>query len=321
LLLASNNSKEVSYIDPIFFKVIMLKVVDLFAGCGGMSQGFQNAGYQIKAAFDNWEPAVNVYKMNFQHPVHLSDLSDEQVHNSIIALTPDVIIGGPPCQDFSNAGLRDESLGRASLTLSYAEIVTSSKPSFFVMENVCRITNTQVYKTITDLFRSVGYKLSCHKLDASYCGVPQARKRLFLVGHLNGDKDDFLAPYINELMSKKQMSIHDYLGESLGVEYYFRIPRSYTRRAVFSIYEPSVTIRGVERPIPKTYKKHSGDLVEIGPKVRTLTEIERSYIQTFPKSFKFDGTKSNLNQMIGNAVPVNMASLVAKAILNYIEKG
>jgi DNA (cytosine-5)-methyltransferase 1 len=299
----------------------MLKVVDLFAGCGGMSLGFQNVGYQIKSAFDNWEPAVNVYKKNFQHPIHLADLSDEKVQNDIITLKPDIIIGGPPCQDFSNAGPRDESLGRASLTLSYADIVTRSKPSFFVMENVCRVTNTEAYKKITEQFRNVGYKLSCHKLDASHCGVPQARKRLFLVGHLDADKDHFLTPFINELMSKNKMSIHDYLGDSLGVEYYFRIPRSYTRRAVFSIYEPSVTIRGVERPIPKTYKKHPGDLVEIGPKVRSLTEIERSYIQTFPESFKFEGTKTNLNQMIGNAVPVNMASLVAKAILNYIDKG
>jgi DNA (cytosine-5)-methyltransferase 1 len=295
----------------------MLNVVDLFSGCGGMSLGFKNSGYEIKAAFDHWEPAVNVYKQNFSHPIFKSDLSEQSVHEQISELNPELIIGGPPCQDFSDAGPRNESLGRASLTSSYADIVLKSKPKFFVMENVCRITNTNVYETIVERFRNAGYGLSCHKLDASYCGVPQARKRLFLVGHLNGT-DEFLEPFIKELLSKEKMSVHDYLGDSLGVEYYFRIPRSYTRRAVFSIYEPSVTIRGVERPIPKNYKKHPGDLVEIGPKVRSLTAIERSYIQTFPKSFKFEGTKSNLNQMIGNAVPVNMAALVAKAISNFI---
>jgi DNA (cytosine-5)-methyltransferase 1 len=296
----------------------MLNVVDLFSGCGGMSLGFHNSGYKILGGFDNWKPALNVYRNNFSHPVFEADLSNINVHMQISELAPELIIGGPPCQDFSDAGLRDESLGRASLTSSFAEIVTGSLPCFFIMENVCRITNTKTFKEVCEKFVKAGYGLSCHKLDASYCGVPQARKRLFLVGHLNGN-DNFLEPFINELLSKKRMTIHDYLGDSLGVEFYFRIPRSYTRRAVFSIYEPSVTIRGVERPIPKTYKKHPGDLVEIGPKVRSLSTIERSYIQTFPKSFKFEGTKSDLNQMIGNAVPVNMAELVSKALLNYIK--
>ena len=113
------------------------------------------------------------------------------------------------------------------------------------------------------------------------------------------------------------MSIYKYLGDSLGVEYYFRIHRSYKRRAVFSIHEPCVTIRGVDRPIPKTYKKHAGDLVEIGDKVRALTVEERSYIQTFPKNFKFKGTKSDLNLMIGNAVPVNLAKVIGDSISEY----
>ena len=86
---------------------------------------------------------------------------------------------------------------------------------------------------------------------------------------------------------------------------------------VFSIYEPCQTIRGVDRPIPKGYKGHPSDPVEIGPKVRALTILERSYVQTFPKSFKFDGNKGDLNLMIGNAVPVKLAEYVAVAIKKY----
>lgn len=295
----------------------MLRAIDLFCGCGGMSLGFESAGYNIVAAYDNWEPATSVYEKNFTHPCYKTDLSDNASHEQIRLMKPDLIMGGPPCQDFSDAGPRDESLGRASLTQSFADIVTKSIPTFFVMENVCRITNTNVYKNIVEQFRKAGYGLSEHKLDASYCGVPQARRRFFLIGHLNGS-DGFLSEFIERSISKKRMSIHDYLGDSLGIEYYFRIPRSYTRRAVFSVYEPSVTIRGVERPIPKNYKKHPGDLVDIGPKVRSLTVIERSYLQTFPESYVFEGTKSNLNQMIGNAVPVNLAKFVANAISSYI---
>lgn len=296
----------------------MLNTIDLFSGCGGLSLGFQNEGYNIIAAYDNWEPAIKVYEKNFNHKIEKADLASSIVHDSISQHRPDIIIGGPPCQDFSGAGLRDETLGRASLTMSFAEIILKSRPKFFLMENVCRVTNTNVFKEIVTKFKKAGYGLSSHKLDASYCGVPQARKRFFLVGHLSGS-DGFLDSIIPKLLSKEKMSIYDYLGDSLGVEYYFRIPRSYTRRAVFSIYEPSVTIRGVERPIPKGYKRHPGDLVEVGPKVRTLTILERSYIQTFPKTFCFDGTKSDLNQMIGNAVPVNMAALIGKAIKIYNE--
>jgi len=297
----------------------MLNTVDLFCGCGGMSLGFQNAGFNIIGAYDNWKPSISVYKKNFKHPVYEVDLQEEKLHEQIAGLKPDVIIGGPPCQDFSNAGPRNENLGRASLTNSFAEIVLKSRPSFFVMENVSRITKSVVYKRIIEQFKSAGYGLSPHTLDASYCGVPQARKRFFLIGHLYSE-DKFIETTIKNSISKKQMTIYDYLGDSLGVEFYFRIPRSYTRRAVFSIHEPCVTIRGVDRPIPNNYKMHPGDLVEIGPKVRALTILERSYIQTFPKSFIFQGNKSNLNQMIGNAVPVKLAEFVGNAIVDYICK-
>lgn len=291
-------------------------VVDLFSGCGGMSLGFQNAGYNIIAAYDSWLPAVKVYEENFTHPIHQVDLREEEVIESIINLNPQIIIGGPPCQDFSSAGHRDESLGRADLTTVFSEIIQKSKPEYFVMENVPRIQKSAILQNAIKLFKSEGYGLTEKVLNASYCGVPQTRKRYFLIGHLNGP-DNFLEKYIEKNLSAHPMSIYDYLGDTLGVEYYFRIPRSYNRRGVFSIYEPSVTIRGVERPIPKGYKKHPGDLVEIGPKVRSLTPIERSYIQTFPKDFKFKGSKTDLNLMIGNAVPVKLAEFVAKAIRDY----
>ncbi|MBA7633663.1 hypothetical protein ES703_41234 [subsurface metagenome] len=115
------------------------------------------------------------------------------------------------------------------------------------------------------------------------------------------------------------MTVYDYLGNDLGIKYYYRHPRSYKRRGVFSIYEPSPTIRGVNRPIPKGYKRHPGDAADVSGNVRPLSTIERSYIQTFPKNFVFKGNKSNLEQMIGNAVPVKLAEYIANSILEYIE--
>lgn len=296
-----------------------MRTVDLFCGCGGMSLGFQTAGFDIVAAYDNWKPAVNTYKKNFTHEIFQRDLSDYSVVEEIREKKPEIIIGGPPCQDFSSAGYRDESLGRATLSKTYTDIVTSAKPIYFVMENVPRIRMSETYKYVYSTMKNAGYGLTEKTIDASYCGVPQKRKRFFLIGCL-GAEDGFLDELLDEGLSDCPMTIYDYLGDSLGVEYYFRIPRSYSRRAVFSIYEPCQTIRGVDRPIPPNYKKHPQDPVEIGPLVRALTPKERSYMQTFPEEFIFEDNRTNTNQMIGNAVPVKLAEYVAKAILKYEER-
>ena len=300
-----------------------MKTIDLFCGCGGMSLGFKNAGFDIVAAFDNWEAAIDVYRKNFSHPAFCCDVSDADVHEKIVTYCPDVIIGGPPCQDFSTAGLMDEEIGRAQLTVIYSQIIAKAKPRFFVMENVARVYKSKAYETAMKVFKDSGYGLTTILLDASYCGVPQVRKRYFVIGELGG-KDSFLSEYLTNSLSSKPMTIHDYLGDSLGTEYYFRVPTNYSRRGVYSIYEPAVTVRGVDRPIPKGYKKHAKDPVEIGPLVRALTVKERSYLQTFPKDFVLEGSKTDLNQMIGNAVPVNLAKYVATALLCYkndIEQG
>ncbi|WP_338137945.1 DNA cytosine methyltransferase [Cylindrospermopsis raciborskii] len=296
----------------------MMKTVDLFAGCGGLSLGFQNVGFQILAAFDQWRAAVKVYRDNFKHPVYERDLGTQVGLEFIKDLKPQMIIGGPPCQDFSSAGKRDETLGRANLTISYAKIVVDTKPEWFVMENVERIVKSPILKEAILLFKEAGYGISYQVLDASFCGVPQSRKRFFLVGN-NQSPDNFLTPYLNKNQSGQPMTLFEYFGNSLGVEYYYRHPRSYARRGVFSIYEPSPTIRGVNRPIPKGYKKHDGDPIEISDQVRPLTTKERSLIQTFPKDFIFNGSKTDLEQMIGNAVPVKLAEYVANCINEYIK--
>jgi len=290
-----------------------MKVIDLFAGIGGLSAGFQNAGFEIVAAIDNWQAAMEIYQMNFNHDAFLMDLSQILDYQKFKDYQPDIIIGGPPCQDFSSAGKRDENLGRADLTIAFANIIAQVKPTWFVMENVERITKSITLQKALKIFKEAEYGLSYQILDASHCGVPQLRKRFFLVGLLSAP-DGFLDYYLNQYLTEKPMTIFDYLGHELGIEYYYRHPWSYKRRAIFSIYEPSPTIRGVNRPIPKGYKKHPGDAATITENVRPLTTIERSYLQTFPKGFKLKGTKSDLEQMIGNAVPIKLAEYVANKI-------
>lgn len=297
-----------------------MRVVDLFCGCGGLSLGFEKAGFDVIAAYDKWEAALHVYRQNFCHPAEDMDLTNE--HASAIAidlLSPDMIIGGPPCQDFSSAGKRDEDGGRGDLTVHYAHIVCMVRPKWFVMENVARIVKTQKLTDARDIFKRAGYGLSQHILDASFCGVPQKRKRFFLIGKLH-EQDGFMEPFINEGLTKKPMTMRDYFGDSLGIEYYYRHPRSYVRRGIFSIDEPSPTVRGVNRPMPSGYKIHANDPVKDKDGIRPLTTLERSYVQTFPKDFVFTGSKTDVEQMIGNAVPVNLAKFVGDSINRYLER-
>ncbi|MDE5757604.1 MAG: DNA cytosine methyltransferase, partial [Allobaculum sp.] len=297
-----------------------MRLVDLFCGCGGMSLGFQNAGFDILAAFDNWKPAVNIYHNNFSHPVYEMDLMSQNAEQIISNLKPDIIIGGPPCQDFSISGKRDFEGKRANLTTRFSELISKIKPAWFVMENVYNIEKSAILPAAIKRFKDAGYGLTARVLDASYCGVPQSRKRYFLIGHV-GDDDGFLNNTINSMLSNKPMTVFEYLGNSLNTEYYYMHPRNYSRRAVFSIYEPSATIRGINRPIPNNYKRHPADKSDITNNVRTLTTKERSYIQTFPESFVFEGAKTDVELAIGNAVPVNLANFIARCIISYILKG
>lgn len=164
-------------------------------------------------------------------------------------------------------------------------------------------------------FKKAGYGITKYIFDASLMGVPQMRKRCIVIGKI-GSEDNFLLPNLLSGLSKEKLTIRQYLGERFGSEYYYMHPRSYNRRAIFSIDEPSSTIRGVNRPIPPTYQIHNADKTSDTNKVISLGFKERSLIQTFPESFEFVGSKSEIEQQIGNAVPVKMAEYVAKIIIN-----
>lgn len=293
----------------------MPKAIDLFCGCGGLSLGFQKAGFEIVRAFDNWGKAINVYNANFSD--HEAELKDayEIIPEYLKEFQPDIIIGGPPCQDYSSAGKQDETKGRANLTIRFAELVCGVKTKWFVMENVDRILKSETLPKAIKLFKQAGYGLSQVVLDASLCGAPQKRKRYFMIGKL-GSADGVFEDFLLKDVASENMTIRDYLGDEFGTDYYYRHPRSYSRRGIFSIDEPSPTVRGVNRPIPATYNVHPGDATQDLSLVRALTTLERARIQTFPKSFIFEGNKTDLEQMIGNAVPVELAAYVGRHVLD-----
>jgi DNA (cytosine-5)-methyltransferase 1 len=291
-------------------------IADLFCGVGGLSLGFEKAGLKISVAIDNWEEALEIYNSNFNHKSIKLDLSDHVSTAEFLSENNiNAIIGGPPCQDFSHAGKRNEGL-RADLTASFAKVVATVKPLFFVMENVARTAKSKTYATARDIFKNSGYGLTEVILDASLCGVPQKRKRFFCIGILDAD-DNIVLSKINSMLSTKPMTMRDYFGKSLDTDFYYRHPRNYSRRAIYSLDEPSATIRGVNRPIPPNYPGHSADANDFRS-ARPLTTKERSQVQTFPENFEWIGSKTNIEQMIGNAVPVNLAMFVATAVKDIL---
>lgn len=298
-----------------------MRTVDLFCGCGGLSLGFQKCGYEIAGAFDIWQPAIDCYTSNFNHKAVKLDLSKKNIALRIIRpLNPSVIIGGPPCQDFSSAGARQEG-DRANLTISFAKIVKSLKPKYFVMENVSRAKSSMAYAEARKLFKEAGYGLTEQVLDASKCGVPQRRKRFFCIGALRA-ADGFLDNQLIARQSVLPLTMREFYiknGYNLPFEHYYRHPRSYSRRAIFSVDEPAPTIRGVNRPKPPDYREHPCDSAH-PDNVSSLTTTQRALLQTFPPSFKFGDNQAIAEQLIGNAVPVNLASYVAKALLSYENK-
>lgn len=173
-------------------------VLDLFCGCGGLSQGFLDAGFNVVLGIDNWKDAVETYKFNHKNSdaicADLSTLSPEEVKTRINGSKIDVIIGGPPCQGFSIAGKRIMEDKRNELYKSFVRMVAYFKPKAFVLENVPNILSIgggAVKDSIIDDFSSLGYNVVYKILLASDYGVPQNRRRAIFVGLRNGKEYNY----------------------------------------------------------------------------------------------------------------------------------
>lgn len=185
-------------------------VLDLFCGCGGLSLGFEEAGYNVLLGIDIWEDALKTYAYNHKHSktlcADMSTLLGEDVKDIIGDNSVDVIIGGPPCQGFSIAGKRIVNDDRNKLYKGFVRMVEYFKPKAFVMENVPNILSIgdgAVRETIINDFKSLGYTVETKVLTASDYGVPQNRRRAVFVGLTKGNFD-FDIPMVAEKVTTKE---------------------------------------------------------------------------------------------------------------------
>lgn len=218
-----------------------MKAVDIFAGAGGFSQGLVQAGVDVIGAFDNEPKALRMHAHNIPGrrsmlrgvgPVEAArrrsrhrhaDLMDLlAVIPDIADLRPDLIVGGPPCQPFSNSGKRKgDDDPRAVLTEAFGVVVSAVRPTYFAMENVENAKKARVYERCLRMLRHAGYGVSEVVVDMSHFGIGQRRERLIVMGAL-GEADGWADAYLAAERSERPMTVRDVLGDGIG-PVYFRI--------------------------------------------------------------------------------------------------
>lgn len=230
-----------------------LKILDLFCGCGGLSLGFEMAGFEVKLAIDNWEDALVTYRNNRSKAKTLNAdlliLDPTQVDKKFHIKNVDVIIGGPPCQGFSVAGKRIIDDERNKLYKSFVRFVKYCKPKAFVMENVPNILSIGegvVREAIIKDFSQLGYKITYKVLLAADYGVPQNRRRAIFVGMLEGKEFVFPEPTVKQPVTSKE-AISDLPEEGIEDGGKYPLPpqteyQSLMRRGCEKLYNHEITI-------------------------------------------------------------------------------
>lgn len=325
-----------------------MKLVTFFAGAGGLDLGFSKAGFDVIWAneYDKsiWETYEKNHKGVFLDKRSITNIPTDEVPEC------DGIIGGPPCQSWSEAGaMRGIGDKRGQLFYDFIRILADKQPKFFLAENVSGMllaTHGKALGNIKNMFRECGYNLSFQLLNVSDYGVPQDRKRVFFIGYRNdlgiefefpkpttlenkiplikaiGDlKDTILSAQKGNITNGEDCLVpnHEYMTGGFSTIFM-------SRNRVRTWDEVSFTIQAGGRHAPIHPQAPKFQFVEQNVRIfvpgqehlyRRLSVRECARIQTFPDNFYFhykniaDGYK-----MIGNAVPVRMANVLAKKILS-----
>lgn len=315
-------------------------VVDLFCGAGGFSLGFELAGFKLLRATDSNQDCIDTYIANFGELASCDGVRE----TGFAGLKPDVVIGGPPCQPFSMLGPKTDLDPRRGLTKKYMEVVAALMPKVFLIENVPGYFKSVQAKYVLRVSHRLKYRLSAALLDASEHGVPQRRKRAFIIGSRIGIP---FFPAGTEEVATVRDAIHDLTGRPTGNNWHvgrtpeptsilrykavpeggnrLSLPRSlcppcWQDRPSGSVdvfgrlwwHKPSVTVR------TEFIKPEKGRYLH-PVEHRPITPREGARLQSFPDSFVFSGSMTSVVRQIGNAVPPRLALRLARAIAMHLE--
>ena len=328
----------------------MPECIDLFAGAGGLSIGLRLAGFRTIRAIELDADACKTYSAHAGHPqtspIPVQDV-DFKAFRGI-----DVVTGGPPCQPFSSGGKRLGSDDSRDMIPEFIRAVAEAKPRTFLLENVPGLVSAARHEYFSDVrrkLRRLGYEISWSVLNAAHYGVPQKRRRLFVVGLLKGEFV-FPAPTHGPSCNTPYVPAGKFICRThvLGDPnpsrvFYAKNPE--TRPSPFDGH----VFNGGGRPIDlggpchtilaaaggnKThfvdtcgivpeYHKH---LLKCGrPRVgevegaRRLTVEESALLQTFPRGTEFFGSRSSRYRQVGNAVPPSLAEAVGRMLLRCLQ--
>ncbi len=322
-----------------------MKLVSLFTGAGGLDLGFEKAGFNIIWANEYDKSIWETFEYNFPHTEldkrSIVDVQSNEIPNA------DGIIGGPPCQSWSEAGAgRGINDKRGQLFHDYIRLLKDKQPKFFLAENVSGILHpkhSEAFSNIIHQFENAGYQVSQKLLNANDYDVPQDRLRLIIIGYRKDIEKKFEFPKPQKYKPVLKDAIFDLRlakpakernktnGEDLEIPNHEYMNGGFStiymsRNRVRSWDEPSFTIQAGGRHAPIHPQAPKMKFIEQNKRIfvpgyegryRRLSVRECARIQTFPDEFLFkyhdvaDGYK-----MIGNAVPVNFAKHIAQKIMN-----
>ncbi len=322
-----------------------MRVVSLFAGCGGLDLGLIQAGHKIVLATDFDKDCKVTYDNNFDHKLLLKDVKELEADE---LPKYDLLTGGFPCQGFSIANkYRNEKDKRNELYLEIVRLLNQTKPKYFLAENVPGILSIgkgEVVKQIMKEFSEIGkesgfsgYEVHKYKLNSADYGVPQGRKRVIFLGVSKEEVteenrkvlfDNF--PPSKTHSNKKEDNLPPYktLKDAIG-----NLPEPYTKEGekILNHYgtQHKVKINGYmgnrklswDKPGPTMVGRGGGTggpVIAVHPNcVRRFTVRETAIIQSFPMDFEFFGSKSSQFRQIGNAVAVGFAYHLGKVLKEF----
>jgi len=333
-------------------------MVDLFCGAGGMTLGFREAGFVPVLAVEKETDFAATYRENFGPHVIEADIA-AIVDNGGINVPVDIVIGGPPCQGFSNLTGNRESDPRRAMWRFFMYVVESTRCKVFIIENVQNLIRSPEGYGIIETGRRLGYDVSWAVVNMSLFGVPQNRKRAIIIGSRIG-KIDLPTPTGEKMTVRqafkgiplkptyKDLLFHPATGRQLHIA---RNPTALSLRRYVLIppggnrfdlqrFAPQLTPRcwikktkggtdlfgRLDWDIParctirtEFYKPEKGRYLHPSED-RPITHWEAIRLQTFPDRFLWHGTKIRIAIQIGNAVPPKFANVLGSYLMDKMEK-